>query len=194
MTIYIALLRGINVGGKNIIKMAELKRMFEAMGMGQVQTYIQSGNVLFESEEAEEPLRKRIEREIEAAFGFSVIVILRTAEELKRIAANCPFSKEEVSEAEASSEGESLYVSFLLEEPSREGMERLSAFESESDKYRIEGREIFLLFRHSIRNSKLANNLQKLNVPATVRNWKTINKLVALVALFCSGLLERNEF
>lgn len=182
MTIYIALLRGINVGGKNIIKMAELKHMFEAMGMGQVQTYIQCGNVLFESEEAEGTLRKRIEREIELAFGFSIAVMLRTAEELKRIAANCPFSEEEICEAEASAEGESLYVSFLLEEPTQEGIDRLSAFESESDKYRIEGREIFLLFRQSIRKSKLANNLQKLNVPATVRNWKTINKLVDLVS------------
>jgi uncharacterized protein (DUF1697 family) len=182
MTIYIALLRGINVGGKNMIKMAELKDTFEAMGLSRVQTYIQSGNVLFESDEEEEPLRKHIEHEIEVNFGFSVTVVLRTAEELKRIAANCPFSEEEVSEAEASSEGESLYVSFLLEELSREGIERLKAFESESDKYRIEDREIFLLFRHSIRNSKLANNLQKLEVPATVRNWKTVNKLVALAS------------
>jgi uncharacterized protein (DUF1697 family) len=182
MTIYIGLLRGINVGGKNMIKMAELKRMFEAMGLSRVQTYIQSGNVLFESEEEEEPLRKRIEHEIEVAFGFLVTVILRTAEELKTIAANCPFSEEEVSKAEASSVGESLYVSFLLKEPSKEGIERLSAFKSESDDYRIRGREVFLLFSHSIRNSKLANNLQKLDIPATVRNWKTTKKLAALAS------------
>jgi uncharacterized protein (DUF1697 family) len=180
MTIYIALLRGINVGGKNRIKMAELKRTFESMGLSRVQTYIQSGNVLFKSNEEEEPLRKRIEHGIEADFGFSVTVVLRTADELKRIAANCPFSEEEVSGAEASSEGESLYVSLLLEEPSQERIERLGDFRSEGDEYRIEGREVYLLFRHSIRNSKLANNLQKLDVPSTVRNWKTINKLVTL--------------
>ncbi|MDQ0219279.1 DUF1697 domain-containing protein [Peribacillus cavernae] len=181
MTIYIALLRGINVGGRNKIKMAELKHTLEAMDLSRVQTYIQSGNVLFESDEEEEPLRNRIEHEIEAAFGFSVTVVLRTAEELKMIAANCPFSEEEVSEAEASSEGESLYVSFLLEEPSQEGIDRLKDFSSENETYQIQGREVFLLFSKSIRNSKLANNLQKLGVPATVRNWKTINKLVALV-------------
>lgn len=181
MTIYIALLRGINVGGKNIIKMAELKRTFEAMGLSRVQTYIQSGNVLFEANEEEEQLRKRIENGIESGFGFSVAVILRTSEELKRIAANCPFSEESVAAAEASAEGESLYVSLLLEEPSREKNEWLRDFRSENgDEHRMEGREIFLLFRHSIRNSKLANNLQKLDVPSTVRNWKTINKLVAL--------------
>jgi uncharacterized protein (DUF1697 family) len=180
MMIYIALLRGINVGGKNIVKMAELKRMLESMGLSRVQTYIQSGNVLFESNDEEVRLRQRIEQEFEALFGFSVKVILRTAEELKRIAANCPFSEQEVAEAEALSEGEKLYVSMLLEEPSPEGIERLKPYKSESDEYRIVGKEVFLLFRDSVRNSKLAANLEKLGVPATVRNWKTINKLVNL--------------
>jgi uncharacterized protein (DUF1697 family) len=180
MTIYIALLRGINVGGKNIIKMADLRRAFEGLGLSLVQTYIQSGNVLFVSNEGEEPLRKRIEHEIETVFGFSVSVILRTASELEQIIENCPFSEEAILEAEAASKVESLYVSLLLQAPSSEGIERLSAYSGESDEYRIEGREVYLLFHHSIRNSKLANNLQKLNVPATVRNWKTINKLALL--------------
>lgn len=182
MTIYIALLRGINVGGKNKIKMSELKSTLEAMGLNRVQTYIQSGNVLFESEEEEEPLRKRMEQAIEAAFGLAITVVLRSSDELKRIAKNCPFSAEEVSGAEASSEGEALYVSFLLKEPSLEGIERLGAVKSEGDKYQIEGRDVFLLFHQSIRKSKLANKLEKLDVPATVRNWKTINKLVALAS------------
>ncbi|NIK79157.1 uncharacterized protein (DUF1697 family) [Paenibacillus castaneae] len=180
MTIYIALLRGINVGGKNIIKMAELKRMFEAMGLGPVQTYIQSGNVLFQSNAEEAPLRKQIEHEIEAVFGFPVIIVLRTIEELRAIAANCPFSEEAITEAEASSDAESLYVSMLLEEPAQEGIDRLDPYRSDSDDYVIKGRDVYLLFRHSTRNSKLSNNLHKLGVPATVRNWKTINKLVAL--------------
>lgn len=180
MTIYIALLQGINVGGKNMIKMAELKRLFEAIGLSRVQTYIQSGNVLFGSNEEEGPLRKRIEQEIETVFGFPVTVVLRTAEELERIIGNCPFSEEALSEAKASSEGESLYVSLMTEAPSPEGIKRLNAYRSEGDEYHIEGRDVYLLFRHSIRNSKLVNNLQKLGVPATVRNWKTINKLAAL--------------
>ncbi len=180
MTIYIALLRGINVGGKNMIKMAELKRMFESMGFDRVQTYIQSGNVLFASNDGEESLQKRIEHEIKAVFGYSVSVVLRTTAELKQIIGNCPFSDEKVSEAEASSEGESLYVSLMLNAPSKEGVERLGAYKSESDDYQIEGKNVYLLFRQNIRNSKLANNLQKLDVPATVRNWKTMNKLVEL--------------
>ncbi len=180
MAIYIALLRGINVGGKNMIKMADLKRVFEAMRLCDVQTYIQSGNVLFKSNEKEEPLRKKIEHEIEAAFGFSVAVVLRTAEELERIILNCPFSAEEVSEAESSAVEESLYVSLLIHAPSQEKIERLKAFRSESDEYRIEGREVFLLFRYSIRNSKLVSNLQKLDAAVTIRNWNTINKLAVL--------------
>ncbi len=180
MTTYIALLRGINVGGKNIIKMVDLKRVFEAMGLCEIETYIQSGNVLFKSNENEEPLRKKIEHEIEVAFGFSVTVILRTSQELDWIIRNCPFSEEEVLEAEYSSEGESLYVSLLMYAPLQENIERFNAYKSESDEYRIAGREVFLLFHNSIRNSKLANNIQKLDVPATVRNWKTINKLAIL--------------
>lgn len=180
MTVYIALLRGINVGGKNIIKMAELKRVLKAIGLCEVKTYIQSGNVLFKSNEGEESLRKKIEHEIEANFGFSVIVLLRTAAELEHIIGNCPFSEEEVTEAESFSEVESLYVSLLTHVPSQEKIEQLNAYRSESDEYRIIGREVFLLLRYSIRNSKLAKNLQRLDVSATVRNWKTMNKLAVL--------------
>ena len=181
MAIYIALLRGINVGGKNKITMTELKRMFESIGLSRIETYIQSGNVIFESNEKEDTLRKKIEYEIETKFGFSAVVVLRTAAELEQIIWDCPFSEEEVIEAESSnSEGESLYVSLLTQAPSQEKIDFLNTFKSESDEYRIKNRDIYLLFRHSIRNSKLANNLQKLDIPATVRNWKTINRLYAL--------------
>jgi uncharacterized protein (DUF1697 family) len=180
MMIYIALLRGINVGGKNIIKMADLKSLFEQLGLNRVQTYIQSGNVLFESDSDELSLRKRLEQEIEAAYGFSVTVVIRTAEELKKVIANCPFSEEEVQEAVASSDAESLYVALLLDEPSEERIKRIQPFENDNEKYRIAGREVYLLFHQSIRNSKLASNLHLLDVPATTRNWKTINKLVGL--------------
>lgn len=180
MTVYIALLRGINVGGKNIIKMAELKQVFESIGLYEVNTYIQSGNVLFKSGEAEEFLCDKIEREIEVAFGIPVKVILRTSTELEQIILNCPFSKDEVTEAEMLSKVESLYVALLKHNPLKEKIASIDVYRSESDKYRISGREVYLLFHHSIRNSKLANNLHKLNVPTTVRNWKTLSKLVDL--------------
>lgn len=180
MTIYIALLRGINVGGKNVIKMADLKKVFEAIGLCDVQTYIQSGNVLFKSNKGEEFLWEKIEHEIEVVFGFSVTVVLRTSAELKQLFLNCPFSEEEVTEAKASSEAESQYVAFLTHVPLQEKIESLDVYKSENDQYRIIGRDVFLLFHHSIRDSKLANNLYKLGVSATVRNWKTINKLTTL--------------
>lgn len=181
MTIhYIALLRGINVGGKNRVKMADLKQMFEQLGLYQVQTYIQSGNVMFKSAERAETLQRRIEHEFEQVFGFSVIAVLRTAEELKELIRDCPFSKADIAEAEAASEAESLYVAFLLQAPSREGIEKLSIYRGHNDEFRLSGRDIFLLFHHSIRDSKLANHLHKLDVPMTIRNWKTINKLVEL--------------
>ena len=177
MTIYIALLRGINVGGKNIIKMADLKGVFEEIGLHEVKTYIQSGNVLFKSYEEEEPLRNKIEQAIEKAFCLSVPVILRTATELEQLIKNCPFSEKKAPEAKV----ESLYVSFLLQSPSQENIDRLKVYKNETDDYLVSGRDVFLLFGNSIRNSKLANNLQKLDVPSTVRNWKTINKLATLV-------------
>lgn len=181
MAIYIALLRGINVGGHNKIKMAELKNMFHSMGVDRVQTYIQSGNVLFESAEDADALRERIEHEIEKVFSISVTVIIRTSEELKQIIENCPFSEEMLLEVQASTQVETFYVSMLLDSPSQERIEQLKAFASEIDEYHVQGREIYLLLREGVRNSKLANQLSKLNVPSTVRNWKTMNKLRDLV-------------
>ncbi len=180
MSIYIALLRGINVGGKNIIKMADLKRVFQDMGLGAVQTYIQSGNVLFVSEEAEEILQQKIEYAIEQQFGFSTAVILRTATELEKIICNCPFTAEEIAKAESSSEGECLYVSLLRAVPSDDKLEYMEKYKNAEEAYQVKDRDIYLLFYRSIRNSKLANSMQKLDVPSTVRNWKTINKLFFL--------------
>lgn len=181
MTVYIALLRGINVGGHNIIKMAELKQLFESMGLYEVKTYIQSGNVVFKSNEEEEVLCNKIEHEINSVLGFSVTVMLRTSEELEQIITNLPFSEEEISKAAMSTEVETLYVALLTKAPLQEKAELLEAYKGQEDKYEIIGREVFLLFNNkSIRNSKLPNNLNKLDVPNTVRNWKTINKLASM--------------
>ncbi|GIP33748.1 DUF1697 domain-containing protein [Paenibacillus sp. J2TS4] len=180
MTIHIALLRGINVGGKNKIKMADLRKTLESLGLARVQTYIQSGNILFESDEEEATLRQRIEQEIEKVFGLSIAVIIRTSAELNNIVESRPFSDKQIAEAEASSEGESLYVSMLLEEPHMERIEQLRAYDFKEDQFHVAGRDIYLLFHQSIRHSKLAAQVDKLGVPTTTRNWKTISKLVAL--------------
>ncbi|MHA0855383.1 DUF1697 domain-containing protein [Paenibacillus sp. CMAA1364] len=180
LTIYVAFLRGINVGGKNIIKMAHLRHMCEEMGLCRVQTYIQSGNILFESSEEEDALREKIEHSIKKVFGLSVSVIVRTAEQMNSIVANCPFTEQQISQAEVTAVGESLYVSLMLEQPSDEVLDGLKGYQNVHQEYQIQGREVYLLFHQSIRNSKLVNYLQKLEVPSTIRNWKTMNELVAL--------------
>lgn len=175
MTIYIALLRGINVGGHNKIKMADLKSLLEGMGLQKVKTYIQSGNVLFESNVEEDQLRLQLEGEIQKTFGFPVPVILRTAEEYERIIRECPYS------TEALKEGESVQIAFLGGEPSQDGINHLHNFKSNNDECKVIGKDVYLYFRQSIRDSKLATQLPKLGVPATVRNWNTVMKLDTMV-------------
>ena len=179
MAIFVAFLRGINVGGRNKIKMANLKRMFESIGFKHVETYIQSGNVLFESDETEDMIRMKIENEMKDWFGFSSFVVLRTAAELEQIIKKYPFSKKEIAKAEAlNTVGESLYVNLLVQAPGREESAYLNA--GKGDQYEMVGRDVYLLFHHGIRKSKLAGSLNKLDTPGTIRNWKTISKLFAL--------------
>jgi uncharacterized protein (DUF1697 family) len=175
MTIYIALLRGINVGGKNMVKMADLKSMLEKMGLGRVKTYILSGNVLFESEEGADLLRPRIEEEFRAVFGFSISILLRTAQELKRIIANCPYSQDSLTE------GQSIHLTVLADALSPKDLDKLSAGLDNIDEFQVQGREVYFYYRQSIRDSKLAKNLAKLGDSVTSRNWNTILKLSALV-------------
>ncbi|QVK18180.1 DUF1697 domain-containing protein [Mycoplasmatota bacterium] len=180
MMIYIALLQGINVGKHNRIKMTDLKHMFESRGLKNVQTYGQSGNVLFESEKDELYIRKMIEKEIMIIFKYVVPVVLRTSEEMEQVILNCPFSKEKIRKAELAT-GESTYVSFLKQVPSPEKVEIIKPYNDEGDEFQIIGRDVYLLFLHqSIRNSKLGRNLIKLDIHATVRNWNTVMKLNVL--------------
>ncbi|WP_283747104.1 DUF1697 domain-containing protein [Bacillus cereus] len=175
MIIYIALLRGINVGGHKVIKMADLKKVFESIGLKKVKTYIQSGNVVFESEEEISFLKERIECEIKNVFDFDVPVMLRTKDEFINIIKMCPY------EAGLLLEGESIHVAFLANVLSEEDSNQLFTIKSEIEGCHIEGRVVYLFFKKSIRNSKLMNQFQKLHTPATVRNWRTVNKLKAIV-------------
>ncbi|MFC9724938.1 DUF1697 domain-containing protein [Bacillus cereus] len=175
MTLYIALLRGINVGGHKVIKMAELKRVFESIGLKQVKTYIQSGNIVFESEEDINFLKDRIQTEIKNEFDFDVPVMLRTHDEFINIIKQCPY------EVHSLLEGESVHVAFLTNVLSEEESSQLLIFKSELEDCYIDEKVVYLFFKNSIRNSKLMNQFQKLHTPATVRNWRTVNKLKAIV-------------
>jgi uncharacterized protein (DUF1697 family) len=183
MTTYIALLRGINVGGHRLIKMADLKAMFEALGFGGVQTYIQSGNVVFQADETEAPLRQRIEQQIAATCGFPVTVALRTHDELARVITACPFAPD------ALAEGEHLYVALLAETPASTGIERMLASKTAPDEFRVLGREVYLLYRQSMRETLLTNGLieSRLGVLATSRNWRTLTTLAAMSQSLANG-------
>ncbi len=175
MTIYIALLRGINVGGHKIIKMADLKQAFESIGLKQVKTYIQSGNIVFKSEEDITFLKERIQSEIKNVFGFDVPVMLRTHEEFINITKRCPY------EVNSLREGESIHIAFLAHELSKTEKDQLLMQKNEIEDCCIHEKVVYLFFKNSIRNSKLINQFQKLHTPATVRNWRTVNKLKAIV-------------
>ncbi|WP_438444882.1 DUF1697 domain-containing protein [Gorillibacterium sp. sgz5001074] len=175
MAVYIALLRGINVGGKNKIPMAELKSRLEGMGLERVQTYIASGNVLFETGETEElELRRRLEAEILAGFGISLTVVLRTSEEWERIVRTCPYREEDLPE------GGSIQLSLMIEPPTDKQIERLLEGKSELDQLHVQGREIYFRLGQSMLDSKLMDNLAKLKDVVTTRNWNTIKKLAGL--------------
>lgn len=175
MTIYIALLRGINVGGHKVIKMADLKQMFESIGLKQVKTYIQSGNILFESEEDIIFLKERIQSEIKNVFGFDVPVMLRTNEGFVNMIKRCPY------EVDSLLEGESIHVAFLANELTEKEKNQLLMQKNDTEDCYIDEKIVYLLFKNSIRNSKLMNQFQKLHTPATVRNWRTVNKLKAII-------------
>ena len=177
MTTYIALLRGINVGGNKIIKMLDLKAMFQTLGFANVRTYIQSGNVVFESDEGSESLLSGvIERQIREVFGFEVSVIIRTLAEMENVIANDPF---QLSEPE---EFKRWYVTFLPAEPSAEALDKLRTYENGPDKVRFVGREMYILYEVSVSQSSLFKvPFDKiLGMPITARNWNTVNKLVAI--------------
>lgn len=175
MKTYIALLRAINLGKRNKVKMAELRILLEELGLSNVQTYIQSGNVIFDSEENAEQLKIKLEQEIESKFGFPVPVVLRTSNEFKQIIESSPYMFESLQK------GESLHVSFLDELPSQERIDRLKDYKNEIDEYQIKGKEIYIYFHQDFHKSNLPVHLQKLGVSATLRNWKTVMKLSSML-------------
>ncbi|WP_152395045.1 DUF1697 domain-containing protein [Paenibacillus guangzhouensis] len=176
MTVFVGFLRGINVGGKNKIKMAELKKMLESTGLAQVQTYLQTGNILFQSDQSAEALREQIEQAIHEQFGMSLTVVLRTAEQMKKVLAVCPYEVEKLTE------GQTIQISVLTEAPDQKMADILSKDISERDEFQLQGCEIYFLFRQSVLDSKLAANLQKLGGRVTTRNWNTMQKLSELAS------------
>ena len=168
---YLAFLRAINVGGNAVIKMADLKRMFEAAGLENVQTYIQSGNVIFESNEHADALEKQIEGALEKAAAYKIHAFVRTMHEVQAIAEKSPFTARE---------GEMAYVTFLKKQPDQKSQQTLLSFKNEADDFAFRGRELYNLRRDREQSIFSGTFVEKhLKMPTTTRNMSTISKIVA---------------
>ncbi|CAN5221724.1 DUF1697 domain-containing protein [soil metagenome] len=173
---YVAFLRGINVGGKNKIKMETLREMFSALGFENVKSYINSGNVIFETQKADDnKLAAKIEKAIEKEFALSIKVMVRSIDEIEEIINNNPFAGQFENEKD-------LHVFFLESELPKEKHELLISNNNENEKYDIRNREIFCLLRISVLDSLIGKDYigRKLKVSATARNWRTVNKILEL--------------
>ena len=174
MRTYISLLRGINVSGQKKINMEELKKLYESLGFKNVQTYIQSGNVIFEGSDTDvSRLINKIEGKIKNSFGFDVKILIRTKNEMQKLIENTPFNKKDPSK---------LQVTFLSDSPVQLPLDEINNAKDNSEEVSISGKEIYLFYPNGYGRSKLSNNFfeRKLKLSATTRNWKTVNKLLEL--------------
>lgn len=175
---YLALFRGVNVGGKNVIKMSALRQLLHDLGLMRVQTYIQSGNAVFETNLEEAPLRELIYNGFVERFGFKSDIVLRRANEMEAIINQLPILAEEIVAAEAvDPQVGHLYVYFLDCSLEQSQLDIICKENREPDILRAGERELYLLCHQSIQKSKLAIRTAKAFQSATVRNWKTVCKL-----------------
>jgi uncharacterized protein (DUF1697 family) len=177
MTTLIALLRGINVGGNNKLPMKDLAALLTGMGLRDVQTYIQSGNVVFRSDlKNKAALAAKITATIESQHGFAPQILLLEAAELKKAMAGNPYPG-------AESEPKSLHLFFLDEVPSKPDLKALDAIKADNERYKLAGKVFYLHAPDGVGNSKLAARAENLlGVTASARNWNTVCKLAEMAA------------
>lgn len=174
MTTYISLLRGINVSGKNIIKMDDLKKMYEKLNCKNISTYLQSGNVVFTAEENNKTeLETKITGQIKNDFGYEVPVIVLTISDLKQITDNNPFLQEPDKDQTF------FHVTFLSGKPENYDPAVITDKKEKGEEIIITEKAVYLYCPNGYGKTKLTNNLieNKLKVGATTRNWKTTTEL-----------------
>lgn len=173
--VFVALLRGINVGGRHKLPMKDLKSILEELGFTDVHTYIQSGNVVLSAgNDVPEDPAGAISDAIEARFGFRPSVWLVPADEFRAMAARCPFKTDE---------GKTLHFSFLEAAPSSPDLAKLEELKSATEAFALIDDTFYLHAPDGIGRSKLAAAVERsLGVDATVRNWNTVRKLLELIA------------
>jgi len=169
VTKYIAFLRAINVGGTKIIKMDVLKKLFESFGLDDVQTYIQTGNVIFESKTKNTPaFENKIEKQLETALGYYVEVFIRSMDELASIVHQDRFSPQPE---------DTLHIVFLRDKPAKTQADILKKYNSAADEFAVIGREVYNL-RYDRDKSVFSNNfIEKIFGIATTRNITTLKKI-----------------
>jgi len=177
MAKYISILRGINVSGQKKIKMAELREHYEGLGFKDVTSYIQSGNVFFNSDIDDIPtLVSMIETMIEEKYGFTVPIIIRTADDVAKVIATHPHTH-------VPEEKYNVYiVTFLSDEPTAEACAQIPEIGPGDEQTVIIGREVYTYYPNGSGRTKMTTNYfeKKLGVTATARNWKSVRKLLEL--------------
>jgi uncharacterized protein (DUF1697 family) len=175
MVTYICILRGINVSGHRMIKMDALRQLFAGLGFINIQTYIQSGNVIFQSKNANlQKLETIIAEAILKKYNFDVPVLLKEAGELRQIIKSNPFIKDKQKDSAY------LHVTFLSDNPDRDKFHNIKKEQYKPDEFQLIENNIYLYCPNGYGKSKLTNSFweTKLKVTATTRNWKTTNELL----------------
>jgi uncharacterized protein (DUF1697 family) len=173
MPVFIALIRGINVGGHKKLKMADVKVMCESLGLRDVRTHLQSGNVVFATKKSD---RAKLTKELESNLGVEAKILLRTADELEKVVAANPMP-------DAAQRGPSHYiVVFLSATPTAAAMQALRDAYSGPEKIELHGSELYIEYGADMGTSKLNNALieRKLGVSGTARNWNTVTRLLEM--------------
>lgn len=174
MKTYIALFRGINVGGRARLPMKELVALLEALGCTDVRTHVQSGNAVLRHRAAAPGLARRIRAAVGAARGFEPDVLLLSPEHLARAAASNPFPEGEQDPAK-------LHLYFLGSQPDRPDLDELERLRSGRERFALQRDVLYLHAPDGVARSKLAARVEKaLGVPATARNWRTVQKVLEL--------------
>lgn len=173
MKTYIALFRGINVGGSNKLPMADLVQILEEFNLDHIQTYIQSGNVVFRSEEIETAvLATQISNAVTDQFGFTPEVLLLELDAFKEAVVSNPFP-------EAESDHKTLHFYFLASAPGNPDLDKLEDIRKPGERYMLREKVLYLHAPDGIGRSKLAAGIEKaLDVPATARNWRSVSKIL----------------
>jgi uncharacterized protein (DUF1697 family) len=179
MATYIAMLRGINVLGRKIVKMDRLRSSLESLGFRHVTTYVASGNVIFQAaKQSPDRLAAKISEKIRREFGFSVSIVLKTPQELEKIVNNNPFPKNKQIDVSK------LHVTFLSERPATNAQKALESIAAGSDRFHCAALAVYLYCPDGYGRTKLGNNTleKKLSVGATTRNWKTVTTLLKMAS------------